>query len=163
MSTAIWMLGAIFVLAGCANTSQHPESSQRDQELLRQHVAESAEAVNRRDLKAMMATVSPDLILTYPGIADMGYVALEKAYTEMLALPAGTSVTTVPTIEEMIVSGDLAVVRIIWITTTASGPADRNVRRMRDMQVWRRNDRGEWKFTRGMHFREPAAPQRTSQ
>jgi steroid delta-isomerase len=158
MSTAIWMLGASLLLAHCASVSQHAGTSQRDQELLRQYVAESAAAVNRRDLKAMMATVSPDLILTYPGIADMGYEALENGYAEMIALPAGTSVTTAPTIEEIIVSGDLAVIRVTWTTTTVSGPSDRKVRRMRDMQVWRRNDQGEWKFTRGMHFREPAHP-----
>jgi ketosteroid isomerase-like protein len=157
MSAPLVWLGSLLLLAGCAGTARHAQSSPQDQALLRRLVVESGNALNRRDLEGMVASISPDLVLSYPGIADMGYESLKRAYAEMIA-PGGASVTTVPTIEEVLVSGDLAVVRVTWTTTIASGPSDQKTRRTRDMQIWRRDDRREWKFIRGMHYREPAAP-----
>jgi ketosteroid isomerase-like protein len=72
-------------------------------------------------------------------------------------VPAGVTVTTSPNIEEIIVSGDLAVVRVTWTTTTVQAElAQRNTRQLRDMQVWRREADG-WKLFRGVHFRVPPA------
>lgn len=34
--------------------------------------------------------------------------------------------------------------------------SESKVRRMRDVQIWRRGGQGEWRFIRGIHFREPA-------
>jgi ketosteroid isomerase-like protein len=101
------------------------------------------------------------VVLTYPGIPDSDYATLDAGYREMTSLPAGVTVTTAPTIEEIIVSGDLGVVRVTWNTTTVqTQPAQRSTRQLRDLQVWRREADG-WKFYRGMHFRVPPPPPAT--
>jgi ketosteroid isomerase-like protein len=93
--------------------------------------------------------------VTYPGIPDQDYATLDAGYREMTSLPAGVTVTTAPSIEEIIVSGNLGVVRVTWNTTTVQAePAQRSTRQLRDMQVWRREADG-WKFFRGVHFRVP--------
>jgi len=148
------VFGAALICMNLSSSIARASDTARDEALLRQYIVESGEAFNRRDLNGMLARVSPDLILTYPGIPDMSYDDLAKGYAEMIAQPPGVRITTVPTVEEVIVSSGLGVVRITWTTTTESA-SGRKVRRMRDMQVWQRSGQGEWRFIRGIHFREP--------
>ncbi len=84
------------------------------------------------------------------------YETLARGYREMLRTP-GVTLRTVPAIHEVLVSGDLAVVRVTWTTTITRGePARSTTRLARDLQVWRREGDGSWKFARGMHYRTPA-------
>jgi steroid delta-isomerase len=154
-------LAACLLLAGAAvhapavaqQTVTH--GPQNDVEALRALVIRSGDAFNAKDPAAIIALYSRDVILTYPGIPDQDYETLDAGYREMTNVPAGVTVTTSPNIEEIIVSGDLAVVRVNWTTTTVQAqPAQRNTRQLRDMQVWRREADG-WKFFRGVHFRAP--------
>jgi steroid delta-isomerase len=148
---------ALVMLTGCAAApaGERADDRTRDQELLRRYIIESGEALNRRDLKTMMGRVAPDLVLTFPGVPDIDYSALQKGYAEMIAQPETTRITTVPTVQEVMVSGDLGIVRVTWTTTIEVAGAERKVRSARDMQVWRRTA-GEWQFVRGMYFHEPA-------
>ena len=49
----------------------------------------------------------------------------------------------------------MAVVRVRWTTTITDSTGRASTRRLRDMQVWRRERDGQWMFVRGMHYREP--------
>jgi ketosteroid isomerase-like protein len=158
LSILIFLVG--FATGLGAQTTQH----ERDLETLRAAIIRSGEAFNARDHAAMMAPVARDLVLTYPGIPDMGYDSLSAGYRRMVDRPAGVTARTVPTVEEVLVSGDLAVIRITWTTTvTETSPARSTTRQMRDMQVWRREADGGWKFFRGMHFRNPPVTPPTPQ
>lgn len=151
----------VALLAACAHGGRAPAPDPaRDQEAVRAAVMASAAAANARDPRAIMALFARDLVLSYPGIPDQDYASLEQSFTEMMALPPGVNVTTVPNIEEILVVGDMAAVRMTWTTTTTvaatdSTPARASTRRMRDFAVWRREPDGSWKFARGMHFRMP--------
>ena len=106
-----------------------------------------------------MALYARDVLLSYPGIPDQDYGTLEAGYREMTAPRPGLTVRTVPTIEEVLVSGDLAVVRVVWTTTTTRRSRGARARQLKDPQVWRREGDGSWKFARGTHFRlTPPAP-----
>ena len=97
-----------------------------------------------------------DIVLSYPGLPDLGYDELVQSYREMVKRPPGVTVQTMPTIEEILVSGDLALIRVMWTTTTTNAePPRQTSRQMKDFQVWRREKDGTWKFARGMHFRIP--------
>ncbi len=142
----------LVLAAACASTT--PRAS--DEETLRRHILTYADAVERRDPDAIMALLAPDILLSYPGIPDQDYETLRKAYAEMRSREPG-EVTTRPDIEEILVSGDLAIIRVVWNTTVRKGGSEPASRQMRDLQVWRREPSGHWKFVRGIHFRVPQA------
>ena len=134
----------LLFIHGCAS---RPDPCACDVERLREAIELSAAAFNSNDAEAIISQYAPDAILNYPGLPDMDYTTLKKSYEEMVDRPAG-SAHTKPQIEEILVSGDLGVIRVMWTTTTPAG-----TRRMKDLQVWRREKDGTWKFARGMHYR----------
>lgn len=139
-----------------ARTGDAAAAHERDVAALRNAILRSSEAFNASDPVAIMSQYARDIVLSYPGIPDMGYDALVKAYAEMTAPKPGVKVKTSPEIEEILVSGDLGVIRITWTTiTTETNPPREWTRHMKDLQVWRRESDGTWKFARGMHFRIP--------
>ena len=154
---AATLLAALAVSAIDVRAQQAPSSShERDVEAIRRAVIESGEAFNRRDPAGIMALYARDIVLVYPGIPDSDYADLERSFAQMTAGTPGVTVRTSPNIEEILVSGDLAVVRVTWTTTTTeTTPARVSTHQMRDMQVWRWEADGSWKFARGMHFRDP--------
>ncbi|HEX6097022.1 MAG TPA: nuclear transport factor 2 family protein [Thermoanaerobaculia bacterium] len=124
-----------------------------DVEAIRKNILTYTEAVIARDPEPIMALFAPDILLSFPGIPDQDYETLRKEYAEMRSRAPG-EVTTRPDIEEILVSGDLAVARIVWNTTvTREGAVTK--RQMKDLQVWRREPSGKWRFIRGMHYRIP--------
>jgi ketosteroid isomerase-like protein len=119
-----------------------------------------AEAVNRADPEGVIRVMAEDIVLSYPGTPDSDYATLVKNYREMMQPKAGVKVRTEPVFEEIFASGDLVVARLVWTTTTTDeGAQHESVRRMKDLQVWRRDGTGTWKFARGMHYllSKPAA------
>lgn len=144
-----------FAIAGSAQTARPKATSaaaahEKDLAAVRQAVLAMGEAFNARDPEALMALHAKDVILTDPGIPDQSYETLTKTYAALRKLRPGVTVTTSATIEEILLSGDLAVVRIIW--TTTESPRN-STRFMKGLQVWRRESDGSWKFARGMNFR----------
>lgn len=158
-------LPVLFLLLAGAAGAQQPAAGgtvtsgpERDVAAIRAAVVHSGEAANAGDPEKVMALYARDLVLSYPGVPDMDYAALERGYREMLRTP-GVTLRTVPEIHEIMASGDLAVVRVTWtttVTTAAPGrPATSTSRLARDLQVWRREADGSWRFARGMHYRVP--------
>lgn len=159
VAASLLIAAALHAPAAAQETVVHGPAA--DVEALRALVIRSGEAFNAKDPNAIIALYSREVVLTYPGIPDQDYEMLDAGYREMTNLPAGVTVTTAPIIEEIIVSGNLGVVRVTWNTTTVQAePAQTSTRQLRDMQVWRRESDG-WKFFRGVHFRVPPAPSAT--
>lgn len=53
------------------------------------------------------------------------------------------SARTAPTFDEILISEDLAVLRLNWTTTiTVADPPKETTRQARDIQVWRRDEGG---------------------
>lgn len=146
------LAGAARAQGASATAVSGPE---RDVAAVRAAVLHSGEAANAADPDAIMALYARDIVLSYPGVPDMDYETLARGYREMVGTP-GVTLRTVPRIHEILVSGDLAVVRVTWTTTLTRGePARSTTRLARDLQVWRREPDGSWKFARGMHYRTP--------
>lgn len=101
-----------------------------------------------------MSLYAPDVLISYPGIPDMSYEDFAKVYDNLPKPTPGVTVKTAPTIEEILGSGDIGVIRIIWNTaTTETNPPRDHTRQMKDLQVWRRQADGSRKLSRGMHHR----------
>jgi uncharacterized protein (TIGR02246 family) len=149
----------LLVLAGAGRAQETSATvvsgPERDVAAVRAAVLHSGEAANAGDPDAVMALYARDIVLSYPGVPDMDYETLARGYREILRTP-GVALRTVPEIHEILVSGDLAVVRVTWTTTITQGEPPRAATRLaRDLQVWRRERDGSWKFARGMHYRTP--------
>ena len=111
----------------------------------------------RGDPDAIMAHYAPDIVLSYPGIPDQDFAILTRSFGELRRRPANVSAVTVPTFDEILVSGNIGVVRVRWTTrirvaATDTSAARESGRYLRDLQVWRREASGRWLFIRGMHY-----------
>lgn len=143
---AAFVLVVLLLVAGAVGAQQPAGAgtvtwgAERDVAAIRAAVVHSGEAANAGDPEEVMSLYARDILLGYPGVPDMDYAALGRGYREMLRTP-GVTLRTVPEIHEIMVSGDLAAVRVTWTTTVT--------------KVWRREADGSWKFARGMHHRVP--------
>jgi steroid delta-isomerase len=102
-------------------------------------------AYNSGDRKTAFAIWAPDLVGWYPGIPDITWQQ-EKDALARPAPPAPRSSLHVQ-IVEVLVSGDLAVVRDIWTETPPAGSAA-PATRIPSFEVWRRQPDGDWKIAR---------------
>jgi steroid delta-isomerase len=109
----------------------------------------------------ILAHYARDIVLSYPGIPDQDYATLVSAYGELRSRPADVVAKTVPTFDEILVSGTLALVRLRWTTTISQGSRT-STRHLKDFQVWRRERDGRWAFIRGMHYPESTAEDTTA-
>jgi uncharacterized protein (TIGR02246 family) len=107
-------------------------------------------AFNARDAAGACDIFAPDLVSTMRGRPDNGR---EAVCTRIAAALADRSKTMryAPDIEEIIVSGDLAVVRLIWNVAETEGGATR-VSKEPGLDVFRRQPDGKWSIARFLAF-----------
>ena len=139
----------------CLSLAAAPAGAQPggDEAAIRAAIEAGARACEAGRPDQVMASHAPDILLSYPGTPDQDHAALLAGYRELCPGAGGaegTVETTRASFDEIIVSGDLAVARLTW-STHLRGMPDGAVRRLRDMQVWRRTSEG-WRFSRGVHF-----------
>jgi len=161
---------AILALLPVSTVAQVPTRGRAaDSAAIRAAIERGARGFERAQPDSILAHYARDIILSYPGIPDQDYATLVRGYGQLRSRPATERATTTPTFDEILVAGDLAVVRLRWTTTirsaaTATTAAAESTRYLRDLQVWRREADGEWRFIRGMHYRDstaaPSAPTR---
>jgi ketosteroid isomerase-like protein len=154
------------LLVSATSKAQVPSGRAADSSSIRAAIERGARGFERAQPDSILAHYARDIILSYPGIPDQDYATLVRGYAELRDRPATVRATTTPTFDEILVDGNLAVVRLRWTTTIRSGttattaPVE-STRYLRDLQVWRREANGEWRFFRGMHYRDStAAPAR---
>jgi ketosteroid isomerase-like protein len=168
-STALAPAIAALATAACATTPA-ARSIQRgpaaDSAAIRHAIERGARGFMNANPDSILSHYSRDIVLSYPGIPDQDYATLEKAYRELPQRPKDIVATTTPTFDEILVDDNLAIVRVRWTTTITTPvrdtvPARTNTRYLRDLQVWRKNEAGEWRFIRGMHYRDSTAAPRS--
>jgi uncharacterized protein (TIGR02246 family) len=130
-----------------ADQSAAPSAS-KDVEAIRGLIQQTEKAINSNDPGGIMAHYSRDIVVSYPGVPDTTYDQFAAAYKRML--DPSTTTSTVADVQEIVVAGDLAIVRMTWSTTVTEKASGKNSsRKAKDLQVWRREN-GQWKFFRGM-------------
>ncbi len=157
---AISTLGTLASAQEKRPAGEAASTQERDVATLRSLIVKSGEAFNASDPDAILSSYARDVILSYPGVPDMDYETLARIYAGLRTRKDVVEKTT-PTIEEILVSGDLGIIRLMWTThTTETATGRQSTRNMKDLQIWRRESDGTWKFIRGMHFRipPPASP-----
>jgi len=142
-SRSIGSVTVLFLLA-LVSPVRSESVAGRDEAQIRAALAGWVQAFNSGDLKKAAEVWAPDLVGWSPEGTDDTY-AVEKEYAAKGdgKLPGATYALT---INEVIVSCDLAVVRDTWTETPRKDPS--KSRTFRSFEVWRRQTDGAWKISR---------------
>jgi steroid delta-isomerase len=97
---------------------------------------------------------APDLISNFRGQPEDTYNSLCANMQASLTDPAKTYHYDLE-IKEIIVSGDLAVVRLVWTLKVRSKGAPEETTREPGMDIFRRQPDGSWKIARYMAYEAP--------
>jgi ketosteroid isomerase-like protein len=112
-------------------------------------------ALNSRNIDEALASMTPDLLLSYAGVDDLKRPFLDESFRKRLAAESARTIRT--EIQEICESGDLAVFRVVWVVDYTAADGQVKTTRERDMEVWRR-DGGRWRLARGMSLPHTATP-----
>jgi steroid delta-isomerase len=140
----LWpLLGAMLLaVPAAADAPPDPETA------IRHALTGWMEAFNARDAKGICGLFAPGLRYDVEGLDK------EQSFDDICArlhrALAGTEITYRYglRIKEIIVSGDLAVVRLVWDVTVSRPGAKDVTRPEQGMDVFRRQDDGSWKIIR---------------
>ena len=140
------LLVLAFAPAGSAQTCHSPSGSPASGSAQRAFDDLTA-ALNARAIDEVLASMTPDLVLSYAGIDDLTRPGLDESFRKRLAGESSRKIRT--EIQEVCESGDLAVFRVVWVVDYTASDGRVTTTRERDIEVWRR-DGGRWRLARGM-------------
>ena len=109
-----------------------------------------ASAFNARDAVGACALYAADLVATVRGQPERGRDAVCARIAAALADRTHT-LRYAPDVREILVSGDLAVVRLVWTLTVARGPTPA-VHEEPGLDVFRRDPDGAWQIIRFLAY-----------
>lgn len=132
-------------LSGVANAD-----ATSDEALIRARLQGWADAFNARDAEAACDLFADDVIATIRGTTDSGKAEICDRLRLALAKPDQTLCYT-PDIAEVLVAGDLAVVRLTWTLKIVRG-GKVAVSQERGMDLFRRDAGGTWRIIRFIAF-----------
>ena len=108
-------------------------------------------AFNAKDLTTVCGLFAPDLSYTADDVLNGSRDRLCANLRDVLARPGLKLSYQEPAIHEVLVSGDLAVVRLTW-TLTAEKDGARDVTTEEGMDIFRRTPDGLWSIARYIAF-----------
>jgi uncharacterized protein (TIGR02246 family) len=143
----VMQLACLFALTAVGSAQADVEA---DKAAIAARLPDFTAAFNARDAAGACDIFAPDLVSAMRGRPDNGREAVCKRIAAALAERTKTMLYA-PDIEEIIVSGDLAIVRLVWnVTKTQSGAA--RVSRKPGLDVFRRQPDGKWSIARFLAF-----------
>jgi uncharacterized protein (TIGR02246 family) len=105
-------------------------------------------AFNARDTTTVCDLFARDLRYDFRGARERGYDDICELLRRSLTDP-GTRYTYSPAIKEILVAGDLAIVRLIWtLRTRKAGASEDRATEETGMDVFRKQPDGSWKIIR---------------
>ena len=110
---------------------------------------------NARDGSKVCDVFAPDLRYDYRGFPERNYETLCGLLRQSVSDTSKTY-TYALDIKEIIVSGDLAIVRLIWTLKTTEAAAGRVLETKEPgLDVFRKQPDGQWKIVRFMAYEQP--------
>ncbi len=153
---AVWL--PLLVLAGCAATpspTPTPRSPADDEAGIRATLDAFPVAIAAKDAPTACGLFTTDAILVYQGEADRTRAEFCAQLRSQFANPALTIAYDPPDIQEILVSGDLASVRLIWTGTASQSLAVESIREQ-GLDVMRRDADGVWRIRISQAYPLPA-------
>jgi uncharacterized protein (TIGR02246 family) len=144
----IMMLCLLAVEAMATSSRADPDS---DRAAITERLQRWTTAFNTHDAAGICDLFASDLVSTVPGDLDGSRDALCTRLAALQAKPGLQLHYDNPDIREIIVSGDIAVVRLFWTLTTKNG-AEQDMTREAGMDVFKRQPDGKWSIARFLSF-----------
>lgn len=153
MPLACLALGLWVSTAGVwAGAPAHADEA-ADSSAIAERLRDWTTAFNRKDSAAVCELFAADLVQTVPEVRDGSRDDVCKRLDRLFAR-TDTSFSYELDIREIIVSGDLAVVRLFWTLTAQSGQKPADISREAGLDVFRREQDGKWRIIRFIAFTE---------
>lgn len=122
-----------------------------DQAAIRQRLEHWTAAFNAKDVAGSCDLFAPDLAYSIPEVVNGTYRTMCENLTRMLGRSDIRLHYDVPALREIIVSGDIAAVRLTWTLTVEQGGA-RDTTTEEGMDLFRRQPDGRWSIARYVAF-----------
>jgi ketosteroid isomerase-like protein len=100
---------------------------------------------NAKNLDAICSLFAPDLVATFPGAKDRDFKGMCDSLKAAVEGNVGYHYEK-PEIEQVIVQGNLAVVRLIWTLKITSDTSEERTVKERGLDVFKRQPNGSWKI-----------------
>lgn len=149
------LLTSLGLLLTAVSTPASAQPADAAETAIRTALAQWTIDFNARDASRICDLFAKDLRYDYRGFPERGYEALCGLLHKSLADRTKQFVYSLD-IREIIVSGDLAVVRLIW-TLEVTIPGTANVVRSKEpgLDVFRRQTDGRWRIVRYIAYEAP--------
>jgi ketosteroid isomerase-like protein len=144
---------AILLLSEFASASNDDSAAAQNQ--IRMELEKWKLDFNSGDIAQVCSLFAPDLISDFRGQPEDSYSSLCANLQMALSDPAKTYHYDLE-IKEILVAGDIAIVRLVWTLTVRSknGAPDETTREP-GMDIFRRQPDGTWKISRYMAYEAP--------
>ena len=144
------------LMAGCWTLTGSPVMADTVAEkAIRDALAKWTDDFNARDATRICDLFAPDLRYDFRGSPERDYNAMCSLLHRALSDRTKT-ITYSFDIKEIIVSGDMAIVRLVW-TSRASQEGSSQVTETKEpgLDVFRRQPHGQWRIARYMAYEAP--------
>jgi len=154
-SAALRVLLACFGVGAIAIAAPRAQPDGRPETAIREALSKWTSDFNARDDSRICELFARELVYDYRGFPERGYDALCDLLHKSLR-DQTKRFTYSFDIKEIIASGDIAVVRLVWkLRVTPTGAATGVETREPGLDVFRRQPDGRWKIVRYMGYEEP--------
>lgn len=143
---------ALVVLFDAPASADSPDAAQNE---IRSALEKWRSAFNDRDERQVCDLFAPDLIANYQGQPERNYTSLCQLLQTSLADRERTYHYSL-NINEVLVYGDLAVVRLIWTLEIEKDGASKDIIAEPAVDIFRHQADGSWKISRYLAY--PASP-----
>jgi ketosteroid isomerase-like protein len=142
-------LGAAFVAAALAGSLAAAQTGDQAQADIRAALMKWTADFNARNLAEVCDLFAPDLRYDYQGFPERGFDDICKLLRQSLAEPRKRYSYAPPAIKDILVSGDLAVVRLTWTLTVKGDAAAQDVTTEEPgIDIFRKQPDGRWQIIR---------------
>jgi uncharacterized protein (TIGR02246 family) len=146
-----FVAGALVALAGFAATALRAET---DPEIaIRAALEQWRQDFNARKAEHICDLFAPELLYDFQGLPEQNYALLCDRLHKAMASEA-PNITYGLRIKEVIVSGDLAVVRLTWISTVTAADGTSKTDDEQGLDVFAKQPDGTWKIIRYIAYPE---------
>ncbi|CAN7191096.1 YybH family protein [Caballeronia sp. 15711] len=146
-----WLLAIAVVLSSVSVVTPAHADVDSDKAAILERLQRWTMAFNARDAAGVCDLFAPDLVSTVPDALDGSRDAICRKLSAVLAKPGLQLHYDSPDVREIIVSGDIAVVRLFW-TLTAQKGGESSVSTEAGMDIFKRQPDGKWSIARFISF-----------